>query len=79
MSDQGLVYMAIETEKIPSEMHNLFEEITQEIQTIRTPEQAVYYAVMIHVRCTHIHFFADGNRRAAYLLEKVVFGKCHWR
>lgn len=66
----GLVYLAVEPENVPIEMDKLFADI----ETLRNQnlslKQTLYYAAAIHFMFAKIHPFADGNGRAARLLEK---------
>lgn len=67
---EGLVYLAIEPELVVETMQQFFAEI-QALLIQEIPVTAVfYYASLIHLRFVHIHPFADGNGRAARLLEK---------
>lgn len=69
-SSSGLVYMAVEHEKVPEEMHALFEAIKRVVAEESDIREAFYYASMAHLQLAHIHPFTDGNGRAARLLEK---------
>jgi len=68
--DQGLVYMAIEPEKVAEAMKQFMQEIQQVLQQKLTLEKVFYFASLIHLRFAHIHPFADGNGRVARILEK---------
>lgn len=66
----GLVYVAIEPEKVKEEMKKLFTDIEELKKKDLTLEETFYYASMIHLVFVHIHPFMDGNGRSARLLEK---------
>lgn len=66
----GLVYLAIEPENVQAEMDKLFADIETLMSQNLTLKQTLYYAACIHFMFAKIHPFADGNGRAARLLEK---------
>jgi Fic family protein len=66
----GLVYLAVEAEHVPAAMKSFFEEISTLLAASLSLEEVFYFASFIHLRFVHIHPFADGNGRAARLLEK---------
>ncbi|MBU3714839.1 MAG: Fic family protein [Ferruginibacter sp.] len=66
----GLVYLAVEPQFVQQEMSKLFEDIDQLLKQELTLKEALYYASYIHFVFAKIHPFADGNGRAARLLEK---------
>ncbi len=66
----GLVYLAIESEFVPTTMKNFFDEISELLSRKISIEESFYFASLIHLRFAHIHPFRDGNGRAARLLEK---------
>jgi Fic family protein len=66
----GLVYLAIEAEYTVEAVGSLFEEISSLLTANLSLEETFYFASLIHLRLAHIHPFADGNGRAARLLEK---------
>jgi len=66
----GLVYLAIEPQFVQQEMDKLFEDIDQLLKQKLTLKESLYYASYIHFVFAKIHPFADGNGRAARLLEK---------
>ena len=78
----GLVYLAVEAEYIGAVMKSFFEDIATLFMTTLDPEEIFYFASLIHLRFAHIHPFADGNGRAARLLEKWFLaqklGKSFW-
>src|SRR5665213_1420249 len=67
---EGLVYLAVEPEFVQQEMDKLFSDIETLINQTLTLKQVLYYAACIHFMFAKIHPFADGNGRAARLLEK---------
>ena len=73
--DTGMVYLAVEPEKVKAEMKLLFQGIAQRSKTPLTPEAAFYHASLLHLRLAHIHPFWDGNGRMARLLEKWLLSK----
>ena len=66
----GLVYLAIEPQFVQKEMDKLFTDIDQLLHQNLTLKETLYYAAYIHFVFAKIHPFADGNGRAARLLEK---------
>lgn len=67
---EGLIYVAVEPEKVQEEMKSFFENIHELIQKDLTTTEIFYYASLIHLKFAHIHPFMDGNGRCARLLEK---------
>lgn len=67
---QGLVYVAIEPENVPFATQQLFADIDTLLHQNLSLKQCLYYAAYIHFIFAKIHPFADGNGRAARLLEK---------
>ena len=73
---QGLVYLAIEPVHVPAEMDKLFTDIETLLGENLSLKQTLYYAAYIHFMFAQIHPFADGNGRAARLLEKWFLAEC---
>jgi len=69
-SSIGLVYMAVESDKVPEIMKQFMEEIQGLLKQKLTLEKMFYFASFIHLKFAHIHPFTDGNGRAARILEK---------
>ena len=78
----GLVYLAVEAEYVGEVMRSFFKEISALLIASLSLEEVFYFASLIHLRFAHIHPFADGNGRAARLLEKWFLaqklGKLFW-
>ncbi|MCB9337871.1 MAG: Fic family protein [Lewinellaceae bacterium] len=66
----GLVYLAIEPEKVADAMKEFFRDISTLLKADSTWEEDFYHAALIHLKLAHIHPFWDGNGRMARLLEK---------
>lgn len=66
----GLVYFAIEPEKVASEMKLFFSDLSELIEKVMEIDQVFYHASLIHLKFVHIHPFWDGNGRMARLIEK---------
>lgn len=70
-SDSGRpVYLAIEPEYLKKEVAKLFDDIKILVRNRLSSKEKFYYASMIHLWIAMLHPFADGNGRAARLLEK---------
>ncbi len=67
---RGLVYLAVEPELVKKEMKDFFKMIGALLKKELSIEEVFYFASMIHLKIAHIHPFADGNGRAARLVEK---------
>ncbi len=78
----GLVYLAVKAEYVGEVMRSFFKEISALLTASLSLEEVFYFASLIHLRFAHIHPFADGNGRAARLLEKWFLaqklGKLFW-
>jgi len=76
------VYLAVEPQFVDSELTKLFADITSLLKSDLTHQEVFYYSSMIHLWLAKIHPFADGNGRAARLLEKWFLvsrlGKSAW-
>lgn len=68
--NSGLVYLAVEPDKVKSEMRNLFKDIHSLLASDLTVPEVFYHASLIHLKFVQIHPFWDGNGRSARLLEK---------
>ena len=67
---QRLVYPAVEPQNVQEEMNKLFADISVLLEKTLTLKQVLYDCAYIHFIFAKIHPFADGNGRAARLLEK---------
>jgi len=79
----GLVYLAIEPEFVIERMQEFFQNIGGLLKEEFSLEKTFYFASLIHLVFAHIHPFADGNGRAARLLEKWFLaqklGENYWK
>lgn len=73
--NNGLVYFAVEPEKVKQETKIFFEDLNQIIQSKLSITETFYFASMAHMKMAHIHPFWDGNGRASRLLEKWVLAE----
>ena len=64
------IYTGISTSILKVEMNTFFNDIALLIKRDLSIAETFYYASMIHLVFVQIHPFADGNGRAARLLEK---------
>ncbi len=64
------VYLATEPDELKLEISKLFADINFLSKKKVSTKESFYYASMIHLHLAMIHPFADGNGRAARLLEK---------
>ena len=64
------VYIAVEPEFVKQELEKLFDDIAILSARKLSLKETFYYASMLHLWVAKIHPFADGNGRAARLLEK---------
>lgn len=80
---RGLVYLAIEPEFVVERMKEFFQNVEMLLQKEMPLEKTFYFASLIHLVFAHIHPFADGNGRAARLLEKWFLaqklGENYWK
>ncbi len=78
----GLVYLAVEPEHVAEEMAGVFADVAALLADDLAPDEALYHAALLHLVTAHVHPFADGNGRAARLLEKWflagVLGEAAW-
>ncbi len=68
--NSGLVYLAVEPEFLKKIISELYQDIDQLINQDMNNARVFYHASLIHLKFAHIHPFADGNGRAARLMEK---------
>jgi Fic family protein len=71
----GLVYVAIESEHVSGRMKDYFNEIETLLELELNNEAAFYHASLLHLIFVHLHPFMDGNGRGARLLEKWFLGQ----
>ncbi|HEX8072795.1 MAG TPA: Fic family protein [Pyrinomonadaceae bacterium] len=69
-SRHGIEYVAVEPEFVPEKMGELLDEVRELRRAPLDAAEVFYHAALIHLVFVHIHPFADGNGRAARLLEK---------
>ncbi len=79
----GLIYLALEPDKVELELKELMAEVEVLILTKLSTQEIFYYASFLHLRIAHIHSFADGNGRIARLVEKwflgIKLGELGWK
>lgn len=64
------VYLAVEPQFVNKELTKLFADISELLKRDLSYKETFYYASIIHLWIAKIHPFADGNGRAARLVEK---------
>jgi Fic family protein len=74
-SRDGIEYAAVEPEFVQGKMKELFVEVNNLKRAGVGVAEAFYHAAMPHLVFAHIHPFADGNGRAARLLEKWLLAE----
>ena len=81
--NSGLVYMAVEPDKVKTETKIFFQDIDSLIDSKLNTAEVFYHASLIHLKFVQIHPFWDGNGRASRLLEKWFLaeklGKEAWK
>lgn len=81
--NNGLVYLAVEPEKLRKELELFFKDIKQLLSEELSTTAVFYHASLIHLKFAQIHPFWDGNGRTARLLEKWFLahklGKQAWK
>ncbi len=81
-STSGLVYVAVEPEKLPEAMKLFWKEFDEISSRNLTDNETFYFASFFHLRLAQLHPFFDGNGRIARLVEKwflsMKFGKKAW-
>lgn len=74
--NSGLVYFAVEPEKIITEILIFFDDIKTLLNSKLSIVEVFYHASLIHLKFAQIHPFWDGNGRASRLLEKWFLAEC---
>ncbi len=81
--NSGLVYMAVEPEKLEEELDLFFKDLANLFDKDLTTVEVFYHASLIHLKFAQIHPFWDGNGRTARLLEKwflaIKLGEDAWK
>ncbi len=77
-SNTGLVYLAVEPQKVNSEMATFFADVQSLLETDLSLAEVFYHASLIHLKLAQIHPFMDGNGRTARLVEKWFLAKKNW-
>ena len=73
--NSGLVYLAVEPNKVCSETAEFFLDIEMLLSKDLEISEVFYHASLIHLKFAQIHPFWDGNGRASRLLEKWFLAK----
>lgn len=68
--NSGLVYFAVEPEKVKTETSLFFADVEKLSDTDMDVNEVFYHASLIHLKFAQIHPFWDGNGRTSRLLEK---------
>lgn len=74
-SREGIEYAALEPEFVPERMKEFFVEVDKLKRAGVGVVEAFYHAALAHLVFAHIHPLADGNGRAARLLEKWMLAE----
>lgn len=74
-SRDGIEYAALEPEFVQERMNEFFIEVDNLKRSNCGVVEAFYHAALAHLVFAHIHPFADGNGRAARLLEKWLLAE----
>ncbi|HZF41243.1 MAG TPA: Fic family protein, partial [Blastocatellia bacterium] len=74
-SRDGIKYAAVEPAFVQERMKEAFVEIDKLKRAGVGVVEAFYHAALAHLVLAHIHPFADGNGRAARLLEKWLLAE----
>ena len=69
-STSGLVYIAVEPEKLPDAMKHFWKEFDEISSRNLSHTEIFYFASFFHLRLAQLHPFFDGNGRIARLVEK---------
>ncbi len=72
----GMVYLALEPDKVEAEMKFLFSDIEILLNQHLEVSRAFYHASLIHLKIAQTHPFWDGNGRMARLVEKSFLTRC---
>lgn len=69
-SKDQIEYVAAPSQILETELHKLFEDINDLLNSNLNFQEIFYYASLIHLVFVKIHPFQDGNGRTARLIEK---------